>query len=146
MKKLLAVMVGLAALGALAVSRPGNEYLLLTLLNGQENRWGMSDGGVSGMYGTGQQCMPLAGVPVSSNGVLEVMPTVPINLCMRSTALLQGPGGTTWDGGCNAIAGDINFGVPLQPYVPKFVSIGTATHLCQVSDGGTAATPVFALQ
>lgn len=129
------------AVVALMAARPGTEKDLMTNLNGEEVRWVMADGGISGMYGTGQQCMPVASIPAACNNVVEVVPTVPINLCERSTALAE-----RWDGGCSTITGDKNFGVPLQPYVSKFIVLrNTTTHLCQVGDGGTAATAVFGL-
>lgn len=131
-----------AAFVALAATRPGSEFIMLTDLNGQEVRWTMADGGPSGMFGTGQQCMPLAQLPAAANSTIEVMPGAPINLCVRSA--FSAP---SWDGGCNGIATDPNFGVPLQPFVPKFMLLSsTATHLCQVSDAGTGVTSVFSMQ
>lgn len=134
-----------AALAIIAVvlmaARPGNEFILLTELNGQEVRWTMADGGQSGMFGSGTQCMPLAQIPAAANLTVQVNPLNPINLCVRSS--LAG----TWDGGCSMTATDVNFGVPLQPFVPKFILLSsTATHLCQVSDAGSATTPVFSMQ
>lgn len=127
---------------AFMAARPGNEYLLLLNLNGEEVRWVMADGGVSGMYGSGQQCMPVAQLPAACNSTIEVVPTAPINLCERSTSVGQG-----WDGGCNTIVGDMNFGIPLQPYVSKFIVLRSqTTHLCQAGDAGSVVTPVFGLQ
>lgn len=140
MKKTL--VISAVAVAALMAARPGSEYSMLTLLNGEEVRWTMADGGQSGMFGTGQQCMPVASLPAAANSTVEVVPTVPINLCERSTSAFP-----PWDGGCNTIAGDINFGVPLQPYVSKWILLrSSTTHLCQVTDAGTAVTPVFSMQ
>jgi hypothetical protein len=136
------VAIALVAVAALAFSRPGNEQQMIQLLNGQETRWVMADGGSSGMFGSGISCMPLAEIPAAANGVIELVPLYPINLCYVNVNALP-----RWDGGCGLNAGDINLGLPLQPLVPKWVSLKTSTtHLCQVSDAGTAVTPVFSMQ
>lgn len=152
MKRTAFIAVLVCAGAALMAARPGSEFNLLTNLNGEEVRWVMVDGGPSGMYGTGQQCMPVAQLPAAANNVVEVVPTVPIVLCEKSTSayLLSSSGtslGYKWDGGCSGAIGDNNYGVPLQPWVSKFVVLrSSTTHLCQVTDGGTANTPVYSLQ
>lgn len=140
--KRLALIAGLV-LGAVAFAgRPGTEYQLLINLNGEEVRWTMGDGGQSGLFGTGRVCMPVSELPAGANSTIEVMPTVPINLCERSTTAVP-----RWDGGCNGVTGDPNYGVQLQAFVPKFATLrSSTTHLCAVSDAGVVIAPVFSLQ
>lgn len=149
----IAVAAFIAAPLLMAAGRPGTELNLLTGLNGEEVRWTMFDGGQSGMYGSGLQCMPVADLPAAANGVVELQPLQPIVLCERSTTrlpVMAADGGVLvprWDGGCNQIVGDPNFGVQLQPSAPKYVVLrADTTHLCQASDAGTANTAVFAVQ
>lgn len=146
MRKALTAVAVLLAMGALMALTPvSTEFQMLRLLNGEEVRWVMTDGGRSGMYGTGLTCMPLAELPAAANGVVELVTNSPINLCERSTSLRDG---RVWDGGCNTIAGDINFGLPVQPYIPKFIVLRSGTtHLCQATDGGTTVqTAAFAME
>lgn len=149
MKRLL-TLLGLASL--LMGARPGTEFQLLTNLNGEEVRWSMTDGGWSGIFGTGTACMQvkpsdggtLGQVPAAANNVVQVMPMVPINLCERSVTVLTP---NRWDGGCSTYPGDQNFGTSLQPGVPKFVVLrDSTTHLCAASDGGTVIAPVSSMQ
>lgn len=136
----------LAAVCAIAVAtmaaRPGTEFDMLSHLNGQEVRWSLPDGGASGMSGSGIQCMDVRNLPAPANSVVEVMPLNPINLCYVSITAVP-----PWDGGCGLNANDINAGVPLQALVPKYALLkSSTTHLCQVSDAGTATTIVFSMQ
>lgn len=136
MKRALAFGFGLALIAAAALAaRPAGEFSMFLMLNGHATRWVMADGGWSGMYGSGQQCMPISG-----KSVLKAIPTAPVNIVVRPT-----PDGVGWDGGTSIGVGDPNFGEPLQPWVPWYViPHQNATHLCQTTDAGTAAaTPVW---
>lgn len=143
MRNVPTLTAALAAVTMLTAARPGNEFNLVTQLNGQDVRWTMSDGGQSGMGGT--SCMSLSTLPGAANGVVDVVPAAPINLCVVNASAV---GDAAWDGGCNTYVGDPNFGLPLQGYVSKVVVLKTtATHLCQATDAGAAAaTAVFSKQ
>lgn len=145
MKKLLAV----AALAvAFMAARPGNEFNLLTQLNGQPSRWVMPDGGRSGAFSaTSSACMRLTpatnsvGAAVSPN-VVVFIPLTAVNVCIRPSVFSP-----AWDGGCNTIPGDENYGVPLAAGVPQyFVPDNAATTLCAVSDAGTVVIPAWTVQ
>jgi hypothetical protein len=124
----------LIAAVALAASRPPSDFALNLMLYGHPTRFVMADGGVSGMYGTGLQCMPITGGKVY---LLEGHTN--FNLCVRPT-----PDGVTWDGGCNHVIGDLNFGTELPARTPQYVTPWeSATHFCQVTDAGTGSTAVW---
>lgn len=138
-----------AALG-IAASRPG-ELPMFQMLNGQPVRWIQTDGGPSGLFGTPPICIPLAnsgGATGVTAQVIKLTPDVPINLCVRPALggdLSAGPV-NAWDGGCNAINGDMNFGDPLQPWQAQYVVLSAdplAAYICASGDGGTVRTPVF---
>ena len=141
MKRTLAFGFALALIAAvaLAATRPAGELQMFTMLNGHPTRWVMTDGGVSGMYGTGIQCVPLTTCASATCSTLLVVPTAPVNVMLRPSP------NQTWDSGMSQVVGDLNFGEPLQPWVPRyFVPHGGATHLCQTTDAGSsAATPVW---
>lgn len=144
-----AALLGLAAL-ALGAVRPG-ELPMFQMLNGQPVRWIQTDGGPSGFFGTPPLCIPLAnsgGASGVTAQVIKLTPDVPINLCVRPALggnLNQGEL-IAWDGGCNTINADINFGDPLQPWQPHYVLLKDdplAAFICATGDGGTVRTPVF---
>lgn len=146
-RRLLTVAVLIAVAAVLMGARPGTEFDMLTRLNGQEVRWLLPDGGPSLMSGSGIQCMDVRGLPAAANSTVELVPLMPINLCEVSVTSNTGMAGTHWDGGCGLNANDPNAGVPLQPFIPKYVLLkSTTTHLCQVSDAGTAVTQAYSLQ
>ena len=166
-------MKRLGALAALAVvpllmaalppSRPPSELQLFNQLNGQPTRWWMFDGGASGLFAAGvQTCFPFDGGTLKPNGVqsdggiiptqnftpnvLMLLPQQPANICVRPQ---RDPNGVAmpWDGGCNGAVSDINFGVPVQPYLPYYVVIQPgATHVCGASDAGAFQVPAWGMQ
>lgn len=149
MKRVIVVVGVLAALAAFA-DRPGNEYQLTLQLNGQPTRWVMPDGGRSGVFAaTSSSCMMLTGGTVNARptqsivpNILFFVPLVAANVCARPSATSP-----VWDGGCNTIPGDENYGVPVQAGVPQYITPEkVATHLCAVSDAGLLLIPVFAAQ
>lgn len=145
MKKLLAV----TALGvAFMAARPGNEFNLLTQLNGTPSRWVTPDGGRSGAFSsTSSACFRLTPATNSVNGavspnVVVVVPLTAGNICIRPSVFSP-----VWDGGCNTIPGDENYGLPLQAGVPfYFVPDNAATTACVMSDAGTVTAPAFTVQ
>jgi len=134
---LLAVALLSAGVMLMAADRPTNETALLTQLNGVPARFVMVDGGVSGMYGTGMQCVPITG-----GYVYKLKPLAPVNYVVRPQP------GVTWDGGMSQAVGDMNFGDPLQPWQAEYVlTHKTSTHICQTTDAGSsAATPVWRVE
>lgn len=122
---------------AMAAARPSSIFGLLQQLNGHPVRWTMTDGGQSYMTGSGMQCVPLAGAP--NGGPFLIVPEAPINLCIRPQ-----PGLSAWDGGCNGIASDVNFGTPVGAWAPQYVTPAAgATYICAVSDAGTFQASVW---
>ena len=153
-------VVALAVAGvALMATRPGNEYQLFIQLNGQPMRWRLPDAGQSGIFttfdagaGNASGCMTLRGGVVRGPGdgapwaftpsTVVIVASTPINLCVRPSA--QAP---YWDGGCSTSDTDENFGVPLQPNVPQYVTVDTnATAICAASDAGFILAPIFGVQ
>lgn len=127
---------GAVFLLALCAARPPGPFSLELQRNGQAERWTMPDGGRSGLFaGSGQACAPLGTV---TGSVLLIVPEGPVNLCMRPSSASP-----SWDGGCNTIDGDENFGVPLQPWVEKVVVVENATHVCAASDAGVVRVPLW---
>lgn len=153
MKRIALAVVTLAAVVAWA-GRPGNESQLVQQLNGQPSRWVMPDGGRSGVFtvydaGTlnNRGCMALTpatnsvGGAVSPN-VIVFVPLVPVNVCIRPSVFSP-----AWDGGCNTIPWDENYGVPLPVGVPQYMTPdNAATSLCAVTDGGFINLPVWTVQ
>lgn len=147
----------LLAVPVLLAARPGTEQQLIQQLNGQPVRWVMPDGGRSGVFtqfdGGAQNsigCMPLFGAKTIINGTLQpVFPNVlvmvaltPSNVCMRPST-----SSTVWDGGCNALPMDENYGVPMPVGVPQYETpdslAASAGSLCAVSDAGYVSLPVW---
>lgn len=150
MKRLLT----LAAVAVFAMAaRPGTEQQLIQQLNGQPTRWVLPDGGRSGVFtqfdggaANNKGCMALTGATTSSMSiapnVLVFVPLVPVNMCERPSSY-----STKWDGGCNTLPTDENYGVPLPVNVPQYTSPDSqATALCFVTDAGYLAVPVFFAQ
>lgn len=118
---------------ATAAPRPQNDTALLLQLNGEPRRWLMEDGGWSGMYGSGIQCMK-----IYSGDTLLLEPSAEIHLCMG-----QMDGG--WDGGCNTTVTDPNYGVTFS--TDKYLSTQNKTALiCEVPTSGSANVPVFTIK
>lgn len=148
MKRALAViaLLGLAALTMAA--RPGTEFDLLTRLNGQPARWVLPDAGRSILSASsGKACATLSGTDQRGASftptVVLLMPETPMNVCIKPSV---SPNGVTqpWDGGCNTIVGDENYGVAIQPFVPYyFVPQSAATAVCAASDGGTVQGALY---
>lgn len=138
---------------ALMAARPGSEWQLVQQLNGQPVRWKLPDAGWSGVFSNTQvACMMLAGAKNVQNGtglantpttvvpdVLLVTPLVSGNLCIRPSVF-----STAWDGGCNGIVADENYGVPMAANVPQYITPDSkATHVCFYSDAGVVLTPIW---
>lgn len=148
MRKALAITAALVAGVALMAARPGSELELLTRLNGQPARWVLPDAGRSVLYAaSGRACAALSGTDQSGKAFTPTMvmlvPEVPMNVCIKPYVT---PNGVTqpWDGGCNTIVGDENYGVALQPFVPfYFVPQAQATVICAVSDGGVVQGALY---
>lgn len=143
MNRALAFGFALALIAAVALAaRPASEFQMFMLLNGQPARWTMTDGGQSGLYASsGTACAPLSG---GSASIIKLTPNGPLNLCVRPTTT---GGGKDWDGGCNTIAGDVNFGDPVPALTAHYVLLDpAATHVCGVSDAGVIQTAIFRMQ
>lgn len=151
MKRALAVAAVVAAGLALSGARPGDLFTLSQQLNGQPVRFVQADAGRSGVYSSGSTgCMPLfdagqiigGSLKAFSPNVLLFIPKVPGNLCLRPSSF-----STSWDGGCNHIPSDENYGVPLPAFVPQYLTPDVrATHLCYVTDAGAMAEAVWTVQ
>lgn len=133
----------------LLAARPGNEYQLVTQLNGQPSRFVQADGGRSIVYVSSGStaCMPLTGATNSvgaavSPNVLVFVPPMPVLLCIRPSVFSP-----AWDGGCNHFPGDENMGVPLPAGVPQYITPDSvARAICVVQDAGAIAMPVWTAQ
>ena len=148
--KRLALM--LAAVPLLIAARPQSDLQLFTQLNGQPVRWTMADAGQSGLYASsGTVCVPLDGGTLSNTqpfkpNVLKLTSETPVNICVRPQVDSNGVR-LPWDGGCNAYSGDVNFGDPIQAFVPYYVvPHPNATWVCGVSDAGVVRAAVFQMQ
>lgn len=177
MKRALAVagLLGLAAL--VTAARPGTQLQLDTQLNGQATRWTLADGGKSGIftnvsdggllngYGcilinnaktpTNLPILPDGGISPTVDGgppapvynsisanVIRLVPLQAVNYCIRPSSISK-----VWDGGCNAVPVDENYGVPLAAGVAKDVVLDpAATTLCAITDAGTLQLPVWTVQ
>lgn len=150
MKRALAVAT-LLVVGVLTMAaRPGSEQQLIQQLNGQPVRPVMPDGGAWGIFTTYDAgtlnnfaCAPLTGLTnnvgaaVSPNVVL-VVPTQQYNVCLAPS--INAP---MWDGGCNTVQRDFNYGVPLSP-VPQYLTPDSvARTICAVSDAGFISLPLW---
>lgn len=143
MKRALLIAAGVLAVLLLVAARPGSEFGMMQMLNGQPVRWTLPDGGESGLYAaSGKACASLSG---SSAQVVMVVPELPLNLCIRPNGGETAAWGTNnWDGGCNTITGDPSFGVPLQPWVPFYAVLDpAATAICASSDAGTVQAGIW---
>lgn len=115
-----------------AAPRPISEGTLLNKINGETSRWRMTDGGASGMFGSGIQCMPIP----ATVSVIKAIPSAAVHLCF--------PPDAGWDGGCNSTVTDINFGDPLLANTPvEIVLQQTTAQICMVPATGSANVPVF---
>jgi len=141
-----AVMVAAVAYAA----RPGTEQQLIQQLNGQPVRVVMPDGGAWGIFTTFDggaannfACAPLTGLvnnvggAVSAN-IVFLSPQAAYNVCVMPS--VNGP---AWDGGCNTLPRDINYGIPLAT-VPQYITPdNVATRICAVSDAGSISLPLW---
>ena len=148
----LASLAGFAAL--VMAARPGNEQQLIQQLNGQPSRWTMPDGGRSGVFTVfdggalnNLACVNIsgatnsAGQAVSANVILLVA-LGPANVCVRPSVFSP-----LWDGGCNTIPWDENYGVPVPAGVPQYITPDSAARsLCAVGDAGFLAVPLWTVQ
>ncbi len=136
---LLAAVALAAVTGSGASGRIGGEFPMLLQLNGTPNRWVLPDGGRSGIWAaSGQACADLAG---SGAQAVMIITGTPTNLCFQPSTV-----NPLWDGGCNTIDTDQNFGVPVQAWVPQYVVLDPAAqYICGASDAGVVRAPIFRL-
>lgn len=126
----------------LLVGRTGSELGLFLLLNGERTRSLQADGGGLMLYTADAG---IASVTVTGGSVLYVE-NPGSNACH-----LCGPNAdSTWDGGCNTTAGDINYGSPISSSGgQRWISLrDTTTTLKAVPASGstTCALPVFIMR
>lgn len=144
--KRLAIVIGLGLVAvATMAARPGTEQQLVQQLSGQPVRWVMPDGGKSGAFAAAASvaCMPLtgarnaAGASIAPN-VLLFVPLTAVNVCVQPSVV-----NPSWDGGCNVLPGDINYGWPLPAGVPQYITPDSVAHtLCFLTDAGSVVQPV----
>lgn len=126
-----ASVVALLLLGVTA-NRPQSDAILFLKLNGEPRRWAMSDGGQSGMFGSGVQCMNVTG-----GDVLKMTPLADVLICVPEI-----DGG--WDGGCSTTATDIHYGDPAPANNPYYLVLQDSTpRVCMVPVTGSANVPAF---
>jgi len=162
-RAILSAVLGAIAVVALMAARPGNEFQLLTQLNGQPTRWTLPDGGRSGVFtvfdagaANATACVTLRNGRVATGRladagfafndyvpqVLLMVPSTPVVVCVR-----PGAASTYWDGGCSQSLADENYGVPIQPFQPWYVvPEQQATTLCASSDAGYVQLPIWGVQ
>lgn len=166
MKRTLAVigLLGFAALVMAARPSPVSQQLDVQVA-GQPVRWILPDAGRSGLFTeldggilNNRACLPLLNGRVTVNppilvdgganrvaytpNVIRLAPLVPINLCVRPAA--ESP---IWDGGCNTLFVDENYGVPyVAGSIINITPESSATHICAVTDAGYLAVGVWGLQ
>lgn len=158
MKRLFLITVLAAPVAAvLMAARPGTEQQLVQQLNGQPSRFYQRDGGVSGIVtqfdggaANDRGCMPLFDATAMINGtrtpitpnVLLVQPIRDVNVCVRPSA-----NSTAWDGGCNYIPTDENYGAFFAAKVPQYVTPdGLAAqkgYICAIGDAGSLNIPIW---
>lgn len=133
----------------LLAARPQTELDLLTRLNGVPVRWTMLDGGQSGLFSTtgGLVCSPLTGTDVKGVSfratVVKLVPLAPMNVCVRPYVMPNGVQ-QPWDGGCNGISGDSNFGDSIIAGAPYyFVPQPENAYVCAVSDAGVVMGALY---
>lgn len=129
----LGLVVGLAVASAPAeAARPPSELALFTRLNGAPQRFVMTDGGVSGLYGSAATCMT-----VTSPDILKLQCSAAVHVCAAST-----------DAGCNTTATDINYGEKLAADTAWYLVVDdvTSTALCMVPASGSANCPVWKMR
>ncbi len=126
-----------SAVTAAMLARPPGEFPLFLQLNGEATRWVMPDGGQSGIYGSGIQCMPVPPPGATGNGVvLKFQPSAAAFLCVG-----------TLDGGCYSNVLDPNYGDPIAAATNYYVVLRDQTAaICQVPLTGSVNTPVFRMQ
>lgn len=131
-------------------ARPGNEHQLIQQLNGQPVRPVMADAGAWGIFATYDAgtanslgCAPLTGLTNNKGvaivpNVIVFVPLAPLHICIAPS--VNAP---LWDGGCNFLTRDRNYGWPVATGVPQYVTPDTtATHICAVSDAGFVELPL----
>jgi hypothetical protein len=133
-------LVAVGVLFAAAKPRPGSALAQEQMLNGVPRRWTLPDAGQSILIAaSGQACADVTGICTS---VVLLVPEQPTNLCVQPGT--GATGANVWDGGCNTIDTDPNFGVPLQAWVPQYVILETGnTQICAASDAGALRVPLF---
>lgn len=137
---LLAFVIG-AFSAPVAEARPPGELPLFLQLNGAPTRWVMPDGGQSGMFGSGTQCMPISSATTGGCQVIKFTPSAKVHTCTG-----------TLDAGCVTTVTDPNYGDPVAADTPTYMVLpdnlgNTASNwLCQVPATGSANTPVFCMR
>lgn len=139
------------AVPVVQAARPGTEQQLVQQLNGVPVRFVTADGGRSGVFSSGALgCMPLADAGAIQGGVLKqfspnvllFVPKIAGNFCLRPSAQSQ-----RWDGGCNFLPSDENYGVPVAAGVPQYMTPDQYTsHFCFITDAGSMAEAVWTVQ
>lgn len=146
----LAIVAVLVVGAATMAARPGTEQQLIQQLNGQPVRVVQPDGGPWGIFTTfdggtanNRACVPVVGLrnnigaTVSAN-VIVLVPLVPVNVCIQPS--VNSP---YWDGGCNTLPQDLNYGWPLAANVPQYMTPDSvATTICAVTDAGFLSVPL----
>lgn len=145
----LGVLMGLALSSstAHAGTRPGSELQLYLLLNGQETREVLADGGGRGIYVTdaGSVCTTVQG-----GGVYKLRCDVGCNVCVYAKEQFGTPlpGALASDGGCWDTVTDPNYGPPLAAATDKWMVLGPGTTvLCaHPQSGATLNVPLWLMQ
>lgn len=129
-----------------ATPRPPTEFAQVQTLNGVPRRWTLPDGGQSILIAaSGQACADLTG---SNCAVLMFEPEMPVNVCVGPMKVNQANATSlnVWDGGCNTIDTDPNFGVPLQAWVPQYMTLEpTNNTICAAADAGAFRMPLWCM-
>lgn len=114
-------------------------------LNGIPHRWTLPDAGQSILISgsTAQACIDLTGVCSST---LMFEPEQTVNVCFAPQTGATGL--NVWDGGCNAIDSDPNFGVALGAWSINFALLedNKTNSMCAISDAGGFRIPVWCMK
>jgi hypothetical protein len=137
------VLGGIRTAEAATPRRPGSEFATVQMLNGSPHRWTLPDAGQSIIVAaaSAQGCADITG---ACSSVLMFVPNVAVNIC--AAPITGGTGLNVWDGGCNTIDTDPNFGVPLPAGVPQYLTLDPlTTQVCAVSDAGALRVPFWCM-